>query len=54
MVNFDPVDWARFARLVMGAAYEATLRPTVENRQRTCNPVVYLTLLGGGVFEKNI
>lgn len=47
----QPIDqWAEFARLVLDAAYEATLAAAVANAARTGNRVVYLTLLGGGVF----
>jgi hypothetical protein len=46
-----PVElWEPFARLVLEASYEATLRAAVLNRQSTGNPRVFLTLLGGGVF----
>ena len=46
-----PVDlWEPFARLVLDAAYEATLAAAVVNRASTGNPRVFLTLLGGGVF----
>ena len=42
--------WEPFARLVLDAAYEATLSAAVLNSQQTGNRTVYLTLLGGGVF----
>lgn len=42
--------WERFARLILEAAYEATLAAGVLNAQRTGNKDVYLTLLGGGAF----
>ncbi len=42
--------WERFARLVLEAAYEATLLAGVLNMRRTGCPVVYLTRLGGGAF----
>ncbi|WP_457593706.1 hypothetical protein [Hydrogenimonas sp.] len=42
--------WEPFARLVLEAAYEATLLAAFENFQKRGNPVVYLTLLGGGAF----
>ena len=42
--------WERFARLVLEAAYEATLLAGMLNWRRTGNPVVYLTRLGGGAF----
>ena len=45
-----PTRWEPFARLVLDAAYEATLAAAVVNAQATGNHTVYLTLLGGGVF----
>jgi hypothetical protein len=42
--------WAPFAKLVLEAAYEATLRAGVQNGRRIGNWTVYLTLLGGGAF----
>ena len=42
--------WARFATLVLEAAYEATLLVALLNRREFESPVVYLTLLGGGAF----
>lgn len=47
----QPADeWADFAKLVLDAAYEATICAGIINAGRTANKVVYLTLLGGGVF----
>ncbi|MCA9135704.1 MAG: hypothetical protein KDB00_03070 [Planctomycetales bacterium] len=43
-------EWAEFAKLVLDAAYEATLCAGIINAERTGNRIVYLTLLGGGVF----
>jgi hypothetical protein len=45
-----PESWARFASLVLEAAYEATLLAALLNRREFESPVVYLTLLGGGAF----
>jgi hypothetical protein len=42
--------WERFARLILEAAYEATLTAAVLNGSKTGNKSVYLTLIGGGVF----
>lgn len=42
--------WEAFARLVLEAAYEATLCAAILNWQSTGNRRVYLTLLGGGAF----
>jgi hypothetical protein len=46
----NPARWARFASLVLDAAYEATLLSAVLNRAMNGNPIVFLTRLGGGVF----
>ncbi len=42
--------WEDFARLVLEAAYEATLCTAILNWQSTGSRRVYLTLLGGGAF----
>jgi hypothetical protein len=42
--------WEDFARLVLEAAYEATLCAAIVNGRSTGNPRVFLTLLGGGAF----
>jgi hypothetical protein len=42
--------WESFARLVLEAAYEATLCAAILNRQRAGERRLYLTLLGGGAF----
>ena len=42
--------WEPFARLVLEAAYEATLCAALLNWNETGNPEVFLTLLGGGAF----
>ena len=42
--------WEPFARLVLDAAYEATLASAVLNADATRNNSAYLTLLGGGAF----
>ncbi len=46
----DPSTWEPFARLVLDAAYEATLLQGVINARRGGSPIVALTLLGGGAF----
>lgn len=43
-------EWEPFARLILDAAYEATLAAGVLNRDATGNNGVFLTLLGGGAF----
>jgi hypothetical protein len=42
--------WADFARLVLEAAYEATMCAAILNTKRNGNNRLYLTLLGGGAF----
>ena len=43
-------DWEPFARLILEAAYEATICAGIINARNTGNRTVFLTLLGGGVF----
>ena len=43
-------DWEPFAKLVLDAAYEATVLAAMLNARRTGNPTAWLTLLGGGAF----
>lgn len=42
--------WEPFAPMILKAAYEATIHAAILNYERTGNPRVYLTLLGGGAF----
>lgn len=42
--------WAAFAKLVLEAAYEATLWAALLNAQRGASNIVLLTRLGGGAF----
>ncbi|KAB2874592.1 MAG: hypothetical protein F9K36_07435 [Burkholderiaceae bacterium] len=42
--------WSRFARLVLEAAYEATLISAVLNHAKHGSSTVFLTRLGGGAF----
>lgn len=49
-VSFIVVQWEDFARLVLEAAYEATICTAIMNAQRTGNKRVFLTLLGRGAF----
>lgn len=50
--NKHPIEpWEPFARLVLEAAYEATLLAAVLNARRGASRRVLLTLLGGGVFR---
>jgi len=48
--DLPSAQWQRFARLVLEAAYEATLWEAVMQRQRRGPGRVLLTLLGGGAF----
>ena len=48
-----PSAWAPFARLVLEAAYEATLLAGVRNVARGASHRVLLTRLGGGAFGNN-
>jgi hypothetical protein len=43
-------DWEPFARLILTAAYRATLAIALQNSARTCNRRLFLTRLGGGAF----
>ena len=45
--------WERFARLVLEASYEATFAAAVINKANTGNGLLYLTLIGGGVFQND-
>jgi hypothetical protein len=45
-----PERWERFARLVLEAAYEATMLAAILNAQRGVSNIVLLTELGGGAF----
>ena len=45
-----PPAWEPFARLVLEAAYEATLLAAVERHRQGRSPTVLLTRLGGGAF----
>ncbi len=52
-VSYSGLDsslWQPFACLVLEAAYEATLRAALINREENGRSEVYLTLLGGGAF----
>jgi hypothetical protein len=48
--NHPTDQWTGFAKLILDAAYEATLSAVVLNAAQTGNPAIFLTLLGGGVF----
>jgi hypothetical protein len=44
------VHWEPFARLILEAAYEATLLAALDNAKRGGSNIVLLTQLGGGAF----
>ncbi len=46
--------WEDFSRLILEAAYEATLCAAVLNAEETGNRRAYLTLLGGGAFGNEV
>ncbi|WP_375267593.1 hypothetical protein [Phenylobacterium sp.] len=48
--GFEPNAWEPLARLVLEAAYEATLAAAALTAQRSQTPLVFLTRLGGGAF----
>ena len=48
--GLDSSLWEPFARLVLEAAYEATLAVAILNAANTGNKTAYLTQLGGGAF----
>ncbi|QDS93930.1 hypothetical protein FF011L_27070 [Roseimaritima multifibrata] len=43
-------EWTEFAKLILDAAYEATFAAAVIHANQSGNRVLFLTLLGGGVF----
>lgn len=47
----DPMKWEKFARLILDGLYEATMLSALENREKTDNNRVFLTLVGGGAFR---
>ena len=50
----SPGLWESFARLVLDASYEATICAGILNSTNSGNNRVFLTLLGGGVFGKEV
>ncbi len=48
--RLPPDRFEAFARLILEASYEATLRAAALNADRTGKAAVHLTMLGGGVF----
>lgn len=51
--SHPPTLWEAFARLVLEAAYEATLCTAILNWTRNGSRKAFLTLLGGGAFGNN-
>lgn len=49
-LGIDSNYWEPFARLILEATYEATFYTALINYERTGNPKIYLTLIGGGAF----
>ena len=52
-VAYSPVPtnlWSQFAKLILEAAYEATICTAILNAQNNGNKQLFLTLLGGGAF----
>ena len=45
-----PLYWESFARIILEATYEATFYAALRNLQTTGSNLLYLTLVGGGVF----
>ncbi len=50
----SPALWADFARLILEAAYEATLCAAILNAEANGSNRVFLTLLGGGAFGNQL
>ncbi len=48
--SIDACRWALFARLVLEAAYEATMLAAIDKARSGASNVVLLTQLGGGAF----
>lgn len=46
----NPIKWEKFSILILDGLYESTILSAIENREKTDNNKVYLTLVGGGVF----
>lgn len=52
--GMEPDVWEPIARIILNATYKATLAAAVLNAFATGNSNVYLTLVGGGVFQNPI
>ena len=56
-VTYSPLSanlWSQFARLILEAAYEATICTAILNAQISGNNRLFLTLLGGGAFGNDL
>jgi len=51
---YAPQMWEPFARLILEAAYEATLAAASINQAKTGNAKVFLTQVGGGAFGNRV
>lgn len=52
--TISPDKWEQFARLILEATYEATFYAAAINLERTGNNQLFLTLVGGGVFQNKV
>ncbi len=52
--SHSPELWEPFARLILEASYEATFCAAILNAAETGNNTLFLTLIGGGVFENRM
>lgn len=52
--DVSKADWEPLARILLEACYEATLRAAVVNAANGGSNVVFLTLVGGGVFGNDM
>jgi hypothetical protein len=46
--------WKKFAKIILEATYEATFRAAILNYLKTENNLLFLTLVGGGVFGNDV
>jgi len=47
-------NWNHFPRLILDATYEMVFYAALQNRYKTGCPILYLTLVGGGVFGNKL
>ena len=48
---WEPEAWYPLAEIILNATYEAVIYLGIINFKKTNNPKIYLTLIGGGVFQ---